>query len=123
MGDQPVGWTRVGPPSEFPLVEANRAVARVLTEDPGTWWVTCVAVDSRRRRSGTGSVLLEAAISFARSHGTTSLEGHPVPAAGLSAQRVSGSALFTGTMAMFVDAGFSEVVRTVPPRAVMRLAT
>ena len=117
IGDQPVGWTRVGP-----LVGANRALARVLNEDPGTWWVTCFAIDSRHRRSGIGSVLLEAAISFARFHGATSLEGHPVDTAGLRAQRVSGSALFTGTMAMFVDAGFSEVARTFPTRPVMRLA-
>jgi GNAT superfamily N-acetyltransferase len=104
------------------LVGANRALARVLNEDPGTWWVTCFAIDSRHRRSGIGSVLLEAAISFARFHGATSLEGHPVDTAGLRAQRVSGSALFTGTMAMFVDAGFSEVARTFPTRPVMRLA-
>jgi GNAT superfamily N-acetyltransferase len=122
IGDQPVGWTRVGPRSALPLVGANRALARVLNEDPGTWWVTCFAIDSRHRRSGIGSVLLEAAISFARFHGATSLEGHPVDTAGLRAQRVSGSALFTGTMAMFVDAGFSEVARTFPTRPVMRLA-
>jgi GNAT superfamily N-acetyltransferase len=122
IGDQPVGWTRVGPRSEFPLVGANRALARVLNEDPGTWWVTCFAIDSRHRRSGIGSVLLEAAISFARLHGATSLEGHPVDTAGLRAQRVSGSTLFTGTMAMFVAAGFSEVARTFPTRPVMRLA-
>ena len=46
VGDDPVGWTRVGPRSAFPRVRANRALARVLTEDDvGVWWVTCFAVD------------------------------------------------------------------------------
>jgi GNAT superfamily N-acetyltransferase len=120
VGDHPVGWTRVGPRSRFPAVRANRALARVLTEDPGAWWVTCFAIDNRHRRSGIGSALLEAAVTFARDQGATAVEGHPVDVAGLKAHRVSGSALFTGTMAMYVAAGFSEIARTFPTRPVMR---
>ena len=118
--DQPVGWTRVGPRSDFPGVSGNRALARVLTDDPGTWWVTCFAVDSRHRRFGVGSALLKAAVVFAREHGATAVEGHPVDVAALSASRVGGSAVFTGTVAMFSAAGFTEVVRTYPTRPVMR---
>src|ERR1035438_8622800 len=91
IGDQPVGWTRVGPRSGFPQVGANRALTRVLNEDAGTWWVTCFAIDSRHPRSGVGSLLLEAAVTFARGHGATALEGHPVDTAALRASRVSGS--------------------------------
>lgn len=118
---QPAGWTRVGPRSGFPGVSGNRALAKVLTEDPGAWWVTCFAVDSRHRRSGVGSALLKAAVEFAREHGATAVEGHPVDVAALSAARVSGSAIYTGTMAMFSAAGFSEIGRTYPTRPVMRL--
>lgn len=121
VGDHPVGWTRVGPRSGFPRVGSNRALTRVLTEDPGAWWVTCFAIDSSHRRSGVGSALLEAAVTFARRHGATAVEGHPVDVAALTAARVSGSALYTGTMAMFVAAGFSEVARTFPTRPVMQL--
>ena len=119
--NQPVGWTRVGPRSDFPRVNANRALAKVLTEDPGVWWATCFAVDSGHRRSGVGSALLKAAVEFAREHGATAVEGHPVEVAALSAARVAGSAVFTGTMAMFSAAGFTEVARTYPSRPVMRL--
>jgi GNAT superfamily N-acetyltransferase len=121
VGGQPAGWTRVGPRSGFPGVSGNRALAKVLTEDPGAWWVTCFAVDSRHRRSGVGSALLKAAVEFARGHGATAVEGHPVDVAALSAARVSGSAIYTGTMAMFSAAGFSEIGRTYPTRPVMRL--
>jgi len=102
-------------------VSGNRALAKVLTEDPGVWWVTCFAVDSRHRRSGVGSALLKAAVEFAREHGATAVEGHPVDVAALSAARVGGSGIFTGTVAMFSAAGFTEVARTYPTRPVMRL--
>jgi GNAT superfamily N-acetyltransferase len=122
VDDHPVGWTRVGPRTDFPRVGGNRALAKLLTDEPGVWWVTCFAVDSRYRRSGVGSALLQAAVEFARDHGATAVEGHPVDVAGLSAARVGGSAVFTGTVAMFAAAGFTEVGRTYPSRPVMRVA-
>lgn len=121
--DYPAGWTRVGPRGGFPAVRGNRALARVLSgNDAGVWWVTCFVVDSRHRRSGIGGALLQAAIAFARDHGATAVEGHPVDVAALKAARVSGSGLYTGTMAMFTAAGFAEVARTYPTRPVMRLS-
>jgi GNAT superfamily N-acetyltransferase len=121
VGGEPVGWTRVGPRSDFPRVTAHRALAKVLADDPDAWWVTCFAVDSHYRRAGVGSALLEAAVEFAREHGATAVEGHPVDVAALTAARVGGAALFTGTMAMFSEAGFTEIGRTYPSRPVMRL--
>ena len=120
---RPAGWTRVGPRSGLPRVAANRALARVLGESPDAWWVACLAIDSHHRRTGVGTALLEAAVCYARDHGATAVEGHPVDVAALKASRVSGSALYTGTLAMFVAAGFSEVGRTFPSRPVMRLMT
>jgi GNAT superfamily N-acetyltransferase len=83
--------------------------------------VTCFAIHSTHRRSGVGTALLEAAVTFAGGHGATAVEGHPVDVVALTANRVGGSALFTGTLAMFVTAGCSEVGRTFPTRPVMRL--
>jgi GNAT superfamily N-acetyltransferase len=117
----PVGWTRVGPRSGFPGVYERRALATILTEDAGVWWVTCFAVDSRHRRGGVGAALLQAAVVFARDHGATAVEGNPVDVASLRAARVGGSAVFTGTMTMFSAAGFTEIGRTSPTRPVMRL--
>ena len=122
VDDHPVGWTRVGLRSGFPGVRGNRSLARVLDdEDVGVWWVTCFAVDGRHRRSGIGSALLQAAVEFAREHGATAVEGHPVDVAALKADRVAGSAIYTGTVAMFASAGFVEVARTYASRPVMRL--
>jgi ribosomal protein S18 acetylase RimI-like enzyme len=66
------------------------------------------------------SALLQAAVEFARDQGAAAVEGHPVDVAGLRADRVAASALYTGTKALFVAAGFVEVARTYPTRPVMR---
>ncbi|HEY3926503.1 MAG TPA: GNAT family N-acetyltransferase [Acidothermaceae bacterium] len=121
VDDQPVGWSRVGPRAILPGVLGNRALARVLADDEGAWWVSCFKVDSRYRRVGVGAALLRAAVAYARDQGATSIEGHPVDVASLKAERVSGAAIYTGTVAMFAAAGFTEVARTYPTRPVMRL--
>jgi GNAT superfamily N-acetyltransferase len=117
----PAGWTRVMPRREVTGVLANRALRRVLSDDDGAWWVTCFAVQQRFRSIGVASALLDAAVNHARDHHATAVEGHPVDTDALKAERVSGSALFTGTMRLFVAAGFIEIGRTYPSRPVMRL--
>jgi GNAT superfamily N-acetyltransferase len=102
-------------------VLSNRALKRILPEDSGAWWVTCFVVDARHRGQAVGHALLNAAVSHARDHGAAAVEGHPVDVDKLTATGVSGSALFTGTLAMFVAAGFTEIGRTFPSRPVMRL--
>jgi GNAT superfamily N-acetyltransferase len=71
VDEQPVGWTRVGPRSDFPGVSGNRVLSKFLTDDPRTWWVACFVVDNRHRGAGVGSALLNAAVAFARQHGAT----------------------------------------------------
>ena len=113
----------MGPRAAFPGVQGNKALARVLTDDDdGVWWVTCFAVDGRHRRTGVGLALLKAAVEFARQHGATAVEGHPVDVAGLKTARPAPSALYTGTKAMFAAAGFVEIGRTYSTRPVMRLS-
>lgn len=116
----PAGWTRVMPRNELPGVMANRALRRVLTDDAGAWWITCFAVERRHRGIGVARTLLDAAVAHARQHGATAVEGHPVDTDALKAERTSGSALFTGTMRLFLAAGFTDIGRTYPSRPVMR---
>jgi ribosomal protein S18 acetylase RimI-like enzyme len=121
VGTTPAGWTRVMPRHALAGVLANRALRRVVPDDPGAWWVTCFAVDRRHRQRGIASTLLRAAVAHARSHGATAVERHPIDTDALRAAQVSGSALFTGTMRTFLDVGFSEIAQTYPSRPVMRL--
>lgn len=122
VDDHPAGWSRIGPRSHFPGVNGNKALARVLEGDGvTTWWVTCFAVAPQYRGMGVASALLHAAVEFARELGAAAVEGHPVDVAGLRAERVGASALYTGTKALFTAAGFREVGRTYRTKPVMRL--
>ncbi len=122
LDGRPVGWTRVGPRDSFHGVRGNRALARLLDPDPGAWWVTCFAVDSKSRGGGVGAALLRSAVDQARAHDATSVEGHPVDVTALKGDRASAASIFTGTMSMFVSTGFTEIGRTFASRPVMRLA-
>lgn len=121
VDDAAVGWTRVMPRSAVPGVLANRALRRLLDDDPGAWWVTCFAVDQTRRNIGVATALLTAAVAHAGQHGATSVEGHPVDSDALKADRVGGSALFTGKLRTFLAAGFTEIGRTYPSRPIVRI--
>ncbi len=118
-GDAVVGWTRVVPRATLPGITENRALARILDEDPDAWWVSCFVVRREARGSGVGTALLETAVDWAAQHGASVLDGHPVDTNGLTGTP-SPSAIFTGTLAMFQRAGFAEIGRTYRTRPVMR---
>jgi GNAT superfamily N-acetyltransferase len=115
----PVGWTRVVPRSTLPGITENRALARILDDDPDAWWVSCFVVRREHRGTGIGAALLEAAVLWAAEHGASVLDGHPVDTEGLTGTPAP-SAVFTGTLAMFRNAGFTEIGRTYRTRPVMR---
>ena len=119
VDDHVVGWTRVVPRSTLPGITENRALARILDDDPDAWWVSCFVVRREHRGSGIGIALLEAAVDWAAQHGASVLDGHPVDTDGLVGTP-SPSAIFTGTLAMFQRAGFAEIGRTYRTRPVMR---
>jgi GNAT superfamily N-acetyltransferase len=119
LHDDVVGWTRVVPRLMLPGITENRALARILDEDPDAWWVSCFVVRREHRGSGIGVALLEAAVDWAAQHGASVLDGHPVDTDGLVGTP-SPSAVFTGTLAMFQRVGFAEIGRTYRTRPVMR---
>ncbi|WP_205739802.1 GNAT family N-acetyltransferase [Georgenia sp. SYP-B2076] len=105
-GDVPVGWVAVAPRPEYPRIPRS-AVAAYDEGIPGCWSVTCFYVPLGRRGQGLTTVLLAAAVGHARAHGAQFLEGYPVDPAG----RGSSSAMYPGTLGVFLRAGFAEVAR------------
>src|SRR3954447_17426308 len=101
LNNDAVGWTRVVPRSTLPGVTENRALARIVDDDPDAWWVSCFVVRREHRGSGVGAALLEAAVDWAAQHGASVLDGHPVDTHGLTDGTASPSAIFTGTLSMF----------------------
>lgn len=119
LGGEVVGWTRVVPRSSLPGILRNRALARLLEDDPHPWWVSCFVVRRECRGLGIGVALLREAVAWAYEHGASIVEGPPVDVAALR-RPPSASAVFTGTLAQFTRAGFLEVGRTYPSRPLMR---
>jgi GNAT superfamily N-acetyltransferase len=116
--DRPVGWCAVAPRADYPRLLSMRAAAATEDED-GLWSVTCFVVRVGHRRQGLAAELLDAAVDLARRHGARTIEAYPVdPSA-----RPSGSAgLYPGPLSVYLAAGFTEVARTSPSRAIVRLA-
>ena len=108
------------PRSTLPGITENRALAEILDENRDAWWVSCFAVRREHRGSGIGAALLDAAVGSAARHGASELAGHAVDTNGL-ADTPSPSAIFMGTPAMFLQAGFTEIGRAYRTRPVMRL--
>ena len=84
--------------------------------DDSVWAVTCFLTRVGFRRRGVSRALARAALEFTRERGACALEGYPM---------TTKSALLeehhVGTRGAFADAGFTEVSRPTPRRAVMRV--
>jgi GNAT superfamily N-acetyltransferase len=117
-GAEPVGWVAVSPRSEYPRLNRTRATAPV---GPlmGCWAVPCFFVHPSFRARGITRRLLDAALDIARAHGAEAVDG--VPGDPATKPRTA-AASYTGTVALFAEAGFREVARrTAKARVVMRL--
>ena len=119
-GDEPVGWCQVGPKSRFArLLHSPTSKAPADAPDPaGLWAVTYFVVPARRRRQGVASSLLRGAVEHARAHAAAAVEGYPVDVAARS--QVTSAELYHGTLSLFLAAGFDEIRRPSPARAVVR---
>lgn len=115
--DRPVGWVSVAPREEFGRLDRSRVLARV--DDEEVWSIVCFYIDRRDRRSGVGTTLLEAAVRRASERGARWVEAYPVDLEATTARKASAE-LFTGTLAMFQEAGFHEVERRSPARPIVR---
>ncbi|MGZ4485138.1 MAG: N-acetyltransferase family protein [Nocardioidaceae bacterium] len=116
----PVGWVQVGPKPSYPRL-ASSGISREPADaaDPdGLWALTCFVVPRPHRGRGVAHALLRAAVAHAAGQGAALLEAYPVDT---EAGPASVAELYHGSLAMFRAAGFTEVRRPTPRRAVVRL--
>jgi GNAT superfamily N-acetyltransferase len=128
-GDEPVGWVSIAPREEFGRVYRSRN----LRPDPpdqgdpagqadagpagGVWALVCFWMPPVHRRRGIGTALLDAAVAHAAERGAAVVEAYPVDTHG---ERVPSAEIFTGTLEMFLRAGFTEVRRRTDRRPVVQ---
>lgn len=110
----PKGWVQVGPRSDFPTLDRSRLLKPIDDRDP--WTINCFVVRVGDRRKGIGRGLLDAAFCYAVARGARVIEAYPV-----DGERSSAVDYFTGTLGMFADHGFVEVIRRNDTRPIVRL--
>jgi len=120
QGDVPVGWLRVGVLQELPRLVDSRTAGPTLRAQSDAWMVSCFVVRVGYRRHGVSGALLRGAIELARQYGVPALLGHPLDVTALT-RRPDSADLYMGTLSVFTRAGFTEIARTSPVRAVVRL--
>lgn len=114
VNGDPKGWVQVGPRSEFPTLGRSRLLKPVDDVEP--WSINCFVVRAGERRQGIGRGLLEAAVEYAKSRGALVIEAYPV-----DGNRESAVDYFTGTLSMFAEHGFTEIIRRNDTRPIVRL--
>jgi GNAT superfamily N-acetyltransferase len=123
LGDEPAGWCNVEPRTHFEgLIRNNRIPWLGRDEDKadaGVWALTCLFTRAGYRGRGVSYALAAAAVGFAREHGARALEGYPIIAK--DGGRISWDEIHVGSPSVFGAAGFAEVSRPSPRRAVMRV--
>jgi GNAT superfamily N-acetyltransferase len=114
------GWVRVGPRDAQRRIARTREFAEATQppDDPTVWSVSCFVVRKEHRGIGLNARLLEAAVEFAHEHGARIVEGYPID---VSAGKKSSNGLFRGVLSVFESAGFREIARPKPDRAIVAL--
>jgi GNAT superfamily N-acetyltransferase len=117
-----VGWCAVEPRTAYPRLQTARVPWAGRAEDKadaGVWVVTCFVTRAGFRRRGVSRALAAAAVGFARECGARAIEGYPMITE--PGREFSWGELYVGSRSVFAAAGFAEVSRPTPRRAVMRI--
>jgi ribosomal protein S18 acetylase RimI-like enzyme len=120
VDDVAAAWVRVGPRPSQPLLARSR-VAKASSEpmdDLAVWAITCFVVRREHRGRGLAKRLTAAAVDHAAAHGARVVEAYPRDT---DHRQASSNELFVGSVRLFRDAGFREIARPTPGRAVMAL--
>lgn len=120
-GDTPVGWCAIEPRPALVRLRFSPVGSASPSDDfddSGVWSVSCFVIPRAFRRRGVAGALAEAAVDYARANGARVLEAYAVDPTART--KPPAAELFPGTVSMFLAAGFREVARPKPHRAVMQ---
>ena len=116
-GSDAVAWCRVMPRDRLPGLASSRHFKTDLDIE-GVWSLPCFIVRPKHRGRGLTTVLIKAAIDFARDNGGRILEAYPWETAEVKYPSI----IYTGMASTFRRLGFEVVQRSAPHKPMMRLA-
>lgn len=114
QNDKPAGWCAIGPRESYSRLERAKVLSPV--DDRPVWSITCFYIGRQFRKQGLMRGILNAAIDWAGENDANIIESYPLDIPG----RMSSSAAYTGVMPVYLDTGFTEVVRRSPNRPILR---
>ncbi|MBU0558367.1 MAG: GNAT family N-acetyltransferase [Bacteroidetes bacterium] len=115
IDSEPVGWCSVAPREDFIKLKNSRVLKSV--NDEPVWSVTCLFMAKNFRKIGLSSLMLKAAVEFAKSKEAKIVEGYPVEP---YSENIPAAFAWTGIPSAFLKAGFNEVARRSKTRPIMR---
>jgi GNAT superfamily N-acetyltransferase len=115
-GKDPVGWCAIAPREDYVRLAQHRTLKPI--DDKPVWSITCLFVVKQYRRQKLSTALIDAAARWAKSQGARMVEGYPTE----PGQTLPDPFIYTGVVASFERAGFTEAKRTSATRAIMRKA-
>ena len=110
-----VAWCGVAPRAKQERLARSRVLAPV--DAAPVWSITCFVIAKEHRRQGLMRPLIAAAAAHAKASGARIVEAYPID----PQRKLSSAELYTGTLAAFLDVGFTEVARRSPQRPIVRL--
>jgi GNAT superfamily N-acetyltransferase len=113
-GDRAVGWCALAPREAYPRFAASRTLQPI--DGQPVWSVTCLFVLRSYRRRGVSIALLKAAARYAASRGARLVEGYPTE----GRPGLPDVFYYAGLPSAFGKAGYREVARPTPWRAIFR---
>jgi GNAT superfamily N-acetyltransferase len=117
VGAEPVGWVTYGPRASFPRLERSPSLA--CDDVAEVWSVPCFFIKAGFRQQGVASALLAHAVGQVSAHGAPFAEGYPVKPT-RDGRFLSANFSYTGTVAMFENAGFARAADSPHARVRMR---
>ena len=118
------GWIRVGPRTRQVRLARTRDFTAYTEEpwdDDSVWAVSCFVVRREHRGKGLNARLLDAAVDFARAQRRARHRGAIRSTRRRGRQEAPSNELFRGVVSTFENAGFREVARPKPDRAIVAL--
>jgi hypothetical protein len=115
VNGEPAVWCCVGKRDEFVRLHNSRTLKPI--DDQPTWSIPCLFVSKRFRKSGLSSTAVDAAAQYAFSKRAKIVEGYPNDTRN---KKWADPFAWMGLVGSFEKAGFEEVKRPSPSRAIMR---
>lgn len=113
-GDEAVAWCEYGTPEELPNIYHRKQYEAELDVVPD-YRLTCLFVDKRFRRRGLSEIVLRGALDLIAQAGGGVVEGYPHDNDGKKVL-----VLYSGTRALFEEAGFDYIRPKGTKNCVMR---